>query len=94
MRSIFRIQPKKHQMRHANHNPRPADELAEIPLAVPELPVQLIQRSEISEQVLNLLKTGAKSGGKKNEVHLVGQGGAGTYDYGQALDCMVHVLET
>ena len=46
MQTIFKVQQPKNQMRHS-HKPRVAHELAEMPLAVPELPAQLAPRPEM-----------------------------------------------
>ena len=88
MENIFREngKPVKQQMRHGKGDSNAAEtanQLAEIPMAVPELPVQVVGRPEILAKVTNhLLNFAPKSPTtsiKKTEIAAHGEGGIGEY---------------
>ena len=93
MQSIFDVMPTKQQMRHADRS-RPSkapndtgDELAEVSMAVPKLPAQVVQRPEIiatlRSHLLDFASKSSSSSSKKTEIYKSisahGQGGVGEY---------------
>ena len=78
MKSVFRDKgmPIKHQMRHgkgdANHAEK-ADQLAELPMAVPELPTSVASRHE----VVSVLRSHVLADGANKRLLAHGQGGVG-----------------
>ena len=76
MQSIFDVLPAKSSMRHMGHS-KPAksaaDELAELPMAVPELPTSVASRSA----VVSVLRSHVLAEGTNKRVLAHGQGGVG-----------------
>ena len=83
MQSIFDVKPIKQEMRHGKGEKKPANQLAEIPMVVPELPAQVVRRPEVIAKICNhLLNFAPKSPStsiKKTEIAAHGEGGIGEY---------------
>ena len=76
MRGIFKLQPPKQiPMRHAGRTQTSvADDLAPLPLAVPELPEAVISR----DKVVDSLRSEILNSKRNNRVLAHGQGGVGS----------------
>ena len=90
MQSIFHAEgkPVKQNMRHGKGDSnavKTIDQLAEIPMAVPELPAQVVRRPEviakISSHLLNFAPKPSSTSATKTEIAAHGEGGIGEYYY-------------
>ena len=78
MQSIFHVQgkPVKHQMRHTTKDRSEAgsaDLLAKLPMAVPELPMSVASRNEVT----SVLRSHVLADGTNKRIMAYGQGGVG-----------------
>ena len=76
MQSIFDVLPAKSSMRHMAHSNQAksaADELAELPMAVPELPTTVVPRNKVT----SVLRSHMLADGTDKKVLAHGQGGVG-----------------
>ena len=76
MQSIFNNAiPAKQQMRHGHSKAAKSagDELAEIPMAVPELPENAVSRNEVT----SVLRSHVLADGTNKRIMAYGQGGVG-----------------
>ena len=82
MQSIFqkRGKPIKKQMRHGKgdrNEAKMANQLAELPMAVPELPTSVASRSEVT----SVLRSHVLADGTYKRISAFGQGGVGESSY-------------
>ena len=76
MQSIFDVMPGKPQMRHATkstNGAETANQLAKLPMAVPELPTSVASRSEVT----SVLRGHVLADGMNKRILAFGQGGVG-----------------
>ena len=72
-----KTRPAKQQMRHTSEQKDPHDELAKIPLAVPELPSQVCERPTVISAICDQLLSGESMTMRSRKVAAHGQGGCG-----------------